>query len=142
MFRRWYAAYQLHGEEGLSGRYRRYSPAFKAEVLRRMAKEGWSARQTCAVFNIAAPTTLLEWQRAFAEGGMVALESKRRGRPPMMAKHKSHTPPIPQRRKAPENMTPKELNDELEYLRAENDYLKKLKALAQEKRSAEKKKRG
>ncbi|MFI9655287.1 helix-turn-helix domain-containing protein, partial [Guyparkeria sp. GHLCS8-2] len=95
-----------------------------------------------AAFNIATPATLLQWQRAFAEGGMAALDPKRRGRPPKMAKHKPHTPPLPQRRKAPENMTPKELNDELEYLRAENDYLKKLKALVQEKRSAEKKKRG
>ena len=59
-----------------------------------------------------------------------------------MAKHTPRTPPLPQRRKAAENMTPQEINDELAYLRAENDYLKKLKALVQEKRSAEKKKRG
>jgi len=139
---KWCAAYRAHGEDGLRKRYRRYSSAYKAAVLSRMASEGWSIRQTCAIFNIPAFSTLQQWQRAFAEGGMAALEPKRRGRPPKMAKHKSHTPPLPQRRKAPGNMTPEEINDELEYLRAENDYLKKLKALAQEKRSAEKKKRG
>jgi transposase len=138
---KWCAVYQLHGEKGLMKRHRRYSSAFKAAVLHRMASEGWSIRQTCAIFDIPAQRTLQQWQRAFAEGGMAALEPKRRGRRPKMAKNQSHTRPLPQRRKAPKNITPEEINDELEYLRAENDYLKKLKALAQEKRSAEKKKR-
>ena len=139
---KWCAAHELHGKDGLRKSYQHYSSAYKAAVLHRMASEGWSIRQTCAIFDIPAQRTLQQWQRAFAKGGMAALEPKRRGRPPKMAKHKSHTPPLPQRRKAPGNMTPEEINDELEYLRAENDYLKKLKALAQEKRSAEKKKRG
>ncbi len=140
--RKWWALYDAHGKDGLKPHHRRYSPAFKAAVLRRMAKEGWSIRQTCAIFKIPAFSTLRQWQRSFAQGGLAELEPKRRGRPAKMAKHNSHSPPLPQRRKAPENMTPKELNDELEYLRAENDFLKKLQALAQEKRSAEKKKRG
>ncbi len=59
-----------------------------------------------------------------------------------MAKRKSHSPPLAQRPKAPENMTTDELHERLAYLEAENAYLKKLKALAQEKRSVEKKKRG
>ncbi|WP_396586152.1 helix-turn-helix domain-containing protein, partial [Guyparkeria halopsychrophila] len=83
---KWCAVYQLHGEEGLRKRHRRYSSAFKAAVLLRMASEGWSIRQTCAIFNIPAQRTLQQWQRAFAQGGMAALEPKRRGRPPKMAK--------------------------------------------------------
>ncbi|MGM0690405.1 MAG: hypothetical protein ACQES3_02560 [Pseudomonadota bacterium] len=59
-----------------------------------------------------------------------------------MGKHTSHTPPLNQRPKAPKSMTTDELHERLAYLEAENAYLKKLKALAQEKRSAEKKKRG
>lgn len=139
--KKWCAAYRLHGEDGLKKRYRHYSSAFKVAVLRQMASEGWSIRQACAIFNIPAQRTLQQWQRAFAEGGMAALEPKPRGRPPKMARHKPQ-PPLPQRPKAPENMTTDELHERLAYLEAENAYLKKLKALAQEKRSAEKKKRG
>lgn len=140
--RKWAAVYREHGPDGLRRRYQRYSASFKASVLRRMAKEGWSVRQTCAMFNIRSPTTLDKWQRAFAQGGIAGLEPKRRRRHRPMAKRNSTSPPLPQRRKAARNMTPEEMSEELEYLRAENDYLKKLKALAQEKRSAEKKKRG
>ena len=139
---KWCAAHELHGKDGLRKSYRHYSSAYKAAVLHRMASEGWSIRQTCAIFNIPAFSTLQQWQRGFAQGGLAALEPKRRGRPPKMAKHKSHTPPLPQHPKAPENMTTDELHERLAYLEAENAYLKKLKALAQEKRSAEKKKRG
>ncbi|MFI9652037.1 hypothetical protein ABGV18_06110, partial [Guyparkeria sp. LHSS19-1] len=52
---------------------------------------------------------------------------------------KPHSAPLPQRPKAPQNMTTDELHERLAYLEAENAYLKKLKALAQEKQSAEKK---
>jgi len=142
LVRQWCALYGAHGKDGLETRRQHYSSAFKVEVLRRMAKESWSIRQASAAFNIATPATLLQWQRAFAEGGMAALEPKRRGRPPKMAKHTPHTPPLSQRPKAPKNMTTDELHERLAYLEAENAYLKKLKALAQEKRSAEKKKRG
>jgi len=93
---KWCAAYRFQGEDGLRKRYRRYSSAFKVTVLRQMASEGWSTRQACAIFNIPAQRTLQQWQRAFAEGGMAALEPKRRGRPPKMAKHKPQTPPLPQ----------------------------------------------
>lgn len=142
LVRKWHGAYELHGEEGLERRYRHYSPDFKVGVVQRMASEGWSARQACAKFNIPGPSTIAQWQLAFAEGGAAALEPKRRGRVPKMAKHTSHTPPLHQRPKAPKNMTTDELHERLAYLEAENAYLKKLKALAQEKQSAEKKKRG
>lgn len=36
--------------------------------------------------------------------------------------------------KSPEELSPEELRDELRYLRAENAYLKKLKALVQSKK--------
>ena len=140
--RKWCAAYAEHGEDGLKKRYRRYSSAFKKAVLRRMTKEGWSVRQASAFFNIAAPTTLHQWQRAFAQGGATALDPKRSTRRTAMAKPKSPASPLPRRPKAPEHMTTNELHERLAYLEAENAYLKKLKALAQEKRSVEKKRRG
>ena len=42
--------------------------------------------------------------------------------------------------KSVDGMTPEQMRQELEYLRAENAYLKKLEALIQEKRSAPRKK--
>lgn len=139
--RRWSAAYEQHGPEGLRCAGGRYSTAFKRQVLSTMESKGWSVRHTCAMFKIAASTTVRKWQRDFAQGGIAALESKRSKRRTRMAKHKPHSPPLPERRKAKENMTPDELHERLAYLEAENAYLKKLKALAQEKRSAEKKRR-
>ncbi len=43
-------------------------------------------------------------------------------------------PSVPKR---PEDMTPKEMAKELEYLRAENAFLKKLDVLIQEREAAE-----
>ncbi|EPC04640.1 hypothetical protein L861_00085, partial [Litchfieldella anticariensis FP35 = DSM 16096] len=62
--------------------------------------------------------------------------SDRRGRPRVKKKK-----PPSSGTKAPDQMSPEEMAEELAYLRAENAYLKKLKALAQSKRSTEEKKR-
>jgi len=133
--RKWHAAYLLHGHAALSKRHRHYTVEEKLEVLRRMEEENWSSRQACAHFNIPARTTLQTWIRRYNEGGADALINRHRGR--AMSKPRKPAPP-PGRPVA--GMTPEEIAQELEYLRAENAYLKKLDALIQEKKSALKKK--
>ena len=133
--RMWVAAYRQHGNAGLIRRKRRphYDVAFKRKVLR-FLDQGRSIREACAHFNISARTTILTWQRRHASGGIDALLPRPQGRRPMKK------PPKPGQ-KPPGDMTPEEMAEELAYLRAENAYLKKLKALAQAKRSAGEKKR-
>lgn len=68
---------------------------------------------------------------------MKALSNDQRGRYPRMLKPKKPTPSVvPDKQK-----TPEELLDEIEYLRAEVAYLKKLQALIQERKSNAQKKK-
>lgn len=134
--RKWSAAYALHGLSGLIKRPGDYSVQFKLRVLHTLEKKHWSVRQACAFFNIPAFSTLRTWRRRYNEGGTDALLHRSRGRP--MSRPKRPPPP---ESKPLAGMTPEEMQEELEYLRAENAYLKKREALIQAKRSAAKKKR-
>ena len=134
--RRWCSLYALHGPEGLSKHSQTYSVEDKLRILERMRQESWSIRQTCAYFNIPTHSTVQNWLKRYNKGGADALVSRRRG-PTMPKKNKTPSPgggPV-------EAMTPEEMRQELEYLRAENAFLKKQEALIQEKRLARKKKR-
>jgi len=131
---KWVSRFNHNGTSSLDKRYTQYTPEFKLEVLRHMSSKAWSLKQAIAYFNIPEAGTLRKWQKLYTEGGVQALHSRPRGRPkvkPVMAK-----PFVPSDKPANE-LTPKQLQRELEYLRAENAYLKKLKALVQEKKQAQ-----
>jgi len=94
-----------------------------------------SINQACAQFNISGAATILRWQRLYNEGGITALIDKPRGpNKSMPIKAKPFTPS----NKPVAEMSPKELARELEYRRAEVAYLKKLDALIQEQKLAQK----
>jgi len=133
--RKWYALYSLHGPEGLTKRSQTYTVKDKLAVLRRMERENWSTRQVSAHFNIPTPYTVQTWLRRYNEGGVEALKNRPRGRAMSKPKKPSSPPGKPVK-----ELTPEEMCQELEYLRAENAYLKKLGALIQEKRSVPRKK--
>ena len=139
--RKWHKSYELHGALAFSKHSQTYTLEDKLKVLQRMDEEDWSSRQTSAYFNMPTPYTVQTWLRRYNEGGADALINRRRG--PPMSKPKSQSRPknpalSPEKSVA--GMTPEELRQELEYLRAENAYLKKLEALVQEKQSVSKKK--
>jgi transposase-like protein len=135
--RNWTLAYQSHGLPGLQKRgYQRYTPEFKIAVLEYMKLNLIGVRPTAAHFNIAAPSTITIWQRLYNEGGITALQSKPRGRPPM-PKH-SEIQALLARPSA--ELTHEELLRKAQYLEVENAYLKKLEALAQQKHLASKNK--
>ncbi|WP_454695976.1 IS3 family transposase [Achromobacter aegrifaciens] len=121
MVRRWVSAYQVHGVAGLSKQYVRYSATFKLGVLERIAREGLSDRQALTIYNLRDASIIGRWRRRYDAGGVGALTPKRQGRSAMPHKH----PPAP----VSKDMTEKQLREENAYLRAENDYLKKLDAL-------------
>jgi transposase len=100
--------------------------------LHQIQSEGLSLREACRRFNIAAASSILVWQKQYAEGGLAALERKSRERAPM----KPFKPPT----KPLSELTQAELARYVEYLQAENAYLKKLEALVQSKKQAAQKK--
>jgi transposase len=90
-----------------------------------MNETGTSLLETAAIFKISAPTIISQWQKALEEKGTDALHSKKRGRPSMKKDSK---------KKQPVEGSQEALIAEIERLRMENAYLKKLNALVQEER--------
>lgn len=135
---RWVAAYRLHGDAGLGKKRSRYEPDFKLLVLRHMWDNRLSITQTAAKFDIRRHSTLGAWERAYRDGGVAALT------PPPTRRLKKMTIPTtkPEATAGDDKRSREELMAELEYLRMENAYLKKLDALVQARqKSAAPKKR-
>lgn len=130
--RKWVAAYRAHGDSGLCRKIDYYDAAFKLSVLERMWGEGLSYRQTAALFNIRNAGCLAGWEKRYHAGGTEALAPRRRGRPRSMPEPPE--PPAPGASVASDDETRsrQELLAELNYLRMENAYLKKLEALMRE----------
>ena len=107
---------------------KRYTPEFKIKVVETMQKEKMSYRETALEFNIPqGDKTVAKWERIYLEEGAEGLSIERRGqkstgRPPKMKKE-----------------VEEDLIAEVQRLRAENDYLKKLNALVAERVRQEKK---
>tara|TARA_R110002167_G_C12616152_1_gene646344 strand:- start:874 stop:1245 length:372 start_codon:yes stop_codon:yes gene_type:complete len=108
-----------------------YTKDFKVKVLISMLSNEWSLGYTSAYFDLSSPGILFQWQKLYSRGGISRLTPQKKGKP-RMNKNASELKPS-------EQMTEKELREELDYLRAENAVLKKLEALAQaKKKKAEK----
>lgn len=133
--RRWVRAWQLHGIDGITLKNDRHSPAFRMTVVRAVLNEEFSMREAAARFNISTETVVRHWVNVYKDAGEKGLLSIKPGRSKDMTKPKK-TPPLIGA--ALEKLSPEELWAELRYLRAENAYLKKLKALVQSEKSGRK----
>jgi len=134
--RHWVGAYELHGMDSFDRTSTAFSAKEKAFVIRTIKKEGISIFQACIRFNISGAVTILKWQRLYNEGGIKSLKHKKPlGRPKLM---QTKAKPFKPSNKPVTDMSPKELARELEYRRAEVAYLKKLEALIQEQKLAQK----
>jgi transposase len=138
VLRRWIAAYEQHGRDGLRKKFTHYDAQFRMSVLSHMWKKELSHQQVAAVFDIRSPGCIARWERQYHDGGMDALAPRPRGRPKTMT-HPDHEKPTEQ--SAPDERTREQLLKENEYLRAEVAYLKKLDALLQAKKQAAQKKK-
>jgi transposase len=91
-----------------------------------------SINEAAARFGVPTPSTISNWERIYYEEGPEALLEERRGRNNMGKKRG---------RKAKKNVNENEdLLQEVQRLRMENEYLKKLNALVQEREKSEQKK--
>lgn len=137
--RQWVAAYRVHGDAGLRRKTSQYDAQFKLSVLLHMWRAELSYRQVAAVFDIRSPGCIGQWERLYHDGGLAALAPRPRGRPRNM--HESLPPQSASEEPTPDERPREELLKEIEYLRAEVAYLKKLDALLQSKKAAAPKKK-
>ena len=123
--RKWIGFYNKYGISGLEPRKSRsYSLKFKLKVLKAIETDFISQREACIRFDIAAQSTVLNWQRDYEKSGILGLENKPQGRPRIMSDYKR------KKRKSNKPLTrEEELLLENERLRAEIAVLKKLDAL-------------
>ncbi len=122
----WVAQYELTGS--FTKPTRHFSGEFKLKVLNYQQEHHLSDLQTALIFGITNHGTICAWRKKYITGGTEALFQKQ-GRRSKMPK-KSLIPNKPR-----EEWTK---DEELAYLRMENEYLKKLNALIQEDKQREK----
>ena len=107
---------------------KRYTPEFKKHVVETMIQEGLSYRETERRFELPRRRAA-EWERIYLEEGPEGFQIERRGR------NSTGRP-----RKLPKEVE-EDLLAEVQRLRAENEYLKKLQALVLEEERRQPKKR-
>lgn len=105
---------------------KRYTPEFKQEVVETMRREGLSHNEATRRFEINDHNAVAKWERIYLEEGAEGLYVERRGRA------NSAIGTIKGRKSAMKKNVEEDLIKEVQRLRAENAYLKKLRALVQE----------
>ena len=108
---------------------KRYTPEFKIKVVETMQKEHLSYREAARQFEIPNHTMVARWERIYLEEGAEGLSIERRGR-------KSTGRPAKLKTEVEEDLIA-----EVQRLRAENAYLKKLNALVAERVRQERKRK-
>lgn len=92
-----------------------------------MIENGTSLFETAAIFNIPAPSTIIVWKKQFETQGIAALQSRKKGRPSMEKDSNK------QSKQTPVEGSVEALEARIQQLEMENEYLKKLNALVQNK---------
>jgi transposase len=126
--KKWVDLHGAHGVKGLAKKFTHYSAEFRLSVLQRMWDDELSCGQVATIFNIRSAGCISRWERCYHSGGLDALAPRKRGKPKKM--------PIPSATKPespldPAERTHDELVTEVNQLRMEVAYLKKLSALVQ-----------
>ncbi|WP_222702516.1 IS3 family transposase [Fusobacterium animalis] len=111
-----------------------YSKDFKLQAINRILINHESINSVAIDIGLASNGILHNWLSKFKENGYNVVE-KKKGR-----KTKSMTKPKKNDKELSEKEKIKKLEEENLYLKAENEYLKKLRALVQERELKEKKK--
>ena len=122
VIRRWVSRYDEFGVDGLSMRHNTYSGEFKLSVLTYMYENHLSLTATAAKFGIPDEGTVIRWERIYKAKGPLGLYMENRGK--MKSKSKKSNQ---------KNLQQEDLHSEVERLRAENAYLKKLRVLVEER---------
>ena len=132
--KRWVKKYEIHGPSGLIKNLKSsYSGDFKVSVIEYMHNNHLSLSETAIHFNLSYDQVVARWERIYYEEGPQALYEERRGR----RKNMNSKP----RKKKLSKEIEEDLIAENQRLRMENEYLKKLNALVQERIKRENKKK-
>jgi transposase len=123
----WVNQYKQNGVEAFLKQYTNYTQRFKLDVLNFMVENGTSLFETAAIFNIPAPSTISVWKKQLETQGIDALQSKKKGRPFMKKESNKQSKQI-----LAEGSI-EALEARIKQLEMENEYLKKLNALVQNK---------
>lgn len=117
LVQRWVSMYESFGVEAIERKVQKYTPDFKVHVVEDMLENKLSLIQTIVKYNIASDSSVREWRSIYNEMGAEGFykSDKSKG----AAKHDNAI---------------EDIMAENQRLRMENDYLKKLNALIQDKR--------
>ena len=128
----WVARYKAHGIDGLSMKAGTYSGDFKVHVIEYLHEHNMSLTSAAIKFGIPDTATVSRWERIYWEEGSQALYKDNRGRNKKVGKDKIKKPKM-------YKQIDEDLVAEVQRLRMENEYLKKLNALVQAKEESAKK---
>ena len=129
------ALIKKHGYDILrKNKNRTYSKDFKLQIINRILINHESINFVALDIGLVSPGILHNWLSKFKENGYNVVEKKKGRKPKSMTKLKKNDKTLSEKEKI------KQLEDEILYLKAENEYLKKLRALVQERELKEKKK--
>jgi transposase-like protein len=130
-FRKWTKIYDSLGEAGLEHGKPTLDIDQRLELIERV--ESGESYSSVAFSAGIGHDLLIKWHKIYTQSGMDGLKSLKRGKPSMKKKESVN--------KEDYDKTRQELLEELKYVRAENEYLKKLNALVQERKAREQKKK-
>lgn len=136
VIRYWVMLLRHHGDQAFAFPYTNYPPAFKLRVIEFIIETNYSIREASAIFHIPDPSMVRRWKKKWEIAGEDALEPTEKRPSIMKSRNQKHSTP-----KNIAKLSRESLEKELEYLRMENAYLKKLEALVQEENSQKKSKR-
>ena len=126
---------EKHGNNILrKDKNRAYSKEFKLQAINRILINHESINSVAIDIGLISAGILHNWLSKFKENGYNVVEKKKGRKPKSMTKPKKNEKVLSEKDKI------KQLEDEIIYLKAENEYLKKLKALVLERELKEKKK--
>lgn len=109
-----------------------YSPEFKLSVILDMRENNLAYKETVRKYSLGkiesggARQMLQRWERKYLEEGYEGLMKDNRGRPSLTGKKRGRPPKL-------DKKVEEDLIAENQRLRMENEYLKKLNALVQER---------
>lgn len=129
--RRWIELYRFHGVQAILPRHNpSYSPEFKLRVAIYATLHPGSSARIASRFGLVSHKSVESWTEAFRLKGHQAFVF------PATERNASMTKSAPKKLPA-DAATHEALLKELEYLRAENDYLKTLQEILTEKKRQE-----